>query len=140
MIFDHLEPRILFSLRTPAAYGAAADTACDGNKCSSTFDPDDFYDATTFFMQQLQPLVANVKLHRPLDSHSPLSRELMLSHSSRGRWFGGGIPQMALNMSMKSMDTQNIMMTPMSISNMKNIKNIAMNNTTTAQTPRKQHG
>ena len=30
-------------------------------------------------MQQLQPLVANAKLDRPLDSHPPLSRELTLT-------------------------------------------------------------
>ncbi len=37
-------------------------------------------------MQQLQPLVANAKLDRPLDSHSPLSRELMLTRLEADDW------------------------------------------------------
>jgi hypothetical protein len=37
-------------------------------------------------MQQLQPLVANSKLDRPLDSHPPLSRELMLTGLETADW------------------------------------------------------
>ena len=38
-------------------------------------------------MQQLQPLVANAKLDRPLDrSHPPLSRELMLTRLEVDDW------------------------------------------------------
>ena len=37
-------------------------------------------------MQQLQPLVANAKLDRPLDSHPPLSRELMLTRLEADDW------------------------------------------------------
>jgi hypothetical protein len=52
------------------AYGTRiADSTCDGNNCYSTFDSHDFHEATALFMQQLQPLVANAKLERPLDSH-----------------------------------------------------------------------
>ncbi len=37
-------------------------------------------------MQQLQPLVANAKLDRPLDSHPPFSRELMLTRLESDDW------------------------------------------------------
>jgi hypothetical protein len=37
-------------------------------------------------MQQLQPMVANAKLDRPLDSHPPLSRELMLTRLEADDW------------------------------------------------------
>jgi hypothetical protein len=37
-------------------------------------------------MQQLQPLMANAKLDRPLDSHPPLSRELMLTRLAPDHW------------------------------------------------------
>ncbi len=37
-------------------------------------------------MQQLQPLVANSKLDRLLDSHPPLSRELMLTRLETDDW------------------------------------------------------
>ncbi len=37
-------------------------------------------------MQQLQPMVANSKLDRPLDSHPPLSRELMLTRLETDDW------------------------------------------------------
>jgi hypothetical protein len=37
-------------------------------------------------MQQLQPLVANSKLDRPLDSHPPLSRESMLTRLEADDW------------------------------------------------------
>jgi hypothetical protein len=83
MIFDHLEDSV-FAPDSRCLW--CADTSCDGNSCSSTFDPDDFYEATTFFMQQLQPLVANAKLDRPLDSHPPLSRELMLTRLEADDW------------------------------------------------------
>ena len=83
MLFDHLEDSVF----APDSHClCCADTSCDGNSCSSTFDPDDFYEATTFFMQQLQPLVANAKLDRPLDSHPPLSRELMLTRLAADDW------------------------------------------------------
>ena len=83
MIFDHLEDSV-FAPDSCCLW--CADTACDGTNCSSTFDPNDFYEATTFFMQQLQPLVANAKLDRPLDSHPPLSRELMLTRLTTDDW------------------------------------------------------
>jgi hypothetical protein len=37
-------------------------------------------------MQQLQPLVANAKLDRPLDSNPPLSRELMFTRLAPDDW------------------------------------------------------
>ena len=83
MIFDHLEDTV-FAPDSCCLW--CADTACDGTNCSSTFDPNDFHEATTFFMQQLQPLVANAKLDRPLDSHPPLSRELMLTRLEADDW------------------------------------------------------
>ena len=83
MIFDHLEDSV-FAPDSCCLW--CADTACDGTNCSSTFDPNDFHEATTFFMQQLQPLVANAKLDRPLDSHPPLSRELMLTRLEADDW------------------------------------------------------
>ena len=104
MIFDHLDlisahgskrpafacflitSRIPFSLLTRIAYGVLTLRAMETAVNLSTFDPDDFYEATTFFMQQLQPLVANAKLDRPLDSHPPLSRELMLTRLAADDW------------------------------------------------------
>jgi hypothetical protein len=83
MIFNHLEDTV-FAPDSCCLW--CADLACDGNNCSSTFDPDDFYEAITFFMQQLQPLVANAKLDGPLDSHPPLSRELMLTRLEADDW------------------------------------------------------
>ena len=83
MIFDHLEDSV-FAPDFCCLW--CADTTCDGTNCSSTFDPNDFHEATTFFMQQLQPLVANAKLDRPLDSHPPLSRELMLTRLEADDW------------------------------------------------------
>ena len=83
MIFDHLEDTV-FAPDSCCLW--CADTACDGTNCPSTFDPNDFHEATTFFMQQLQPLVANAKLDRPLDSHPPLSRELMLTRLEADDW------------------------------------------------------
>jgi hypothetical protein len=81
--FDHLEDSV-FAPDSRCLW--CADTSCDGNSWSSTFDPDDFYEATTFFMQQLQPLVANAKLDRPLYSHPTLSRELMLTRLEADDW------------------------------------------------------
>ncbi len=83
MIIDHLEDSV-FAPDSCCLW--CADTACDGTNCSSTFDPNDFHEATTFFMQQLQPLVANAKLDRPLDSHPPLSRDLMLTRLEADDW------------------------------------------------------
>ncbi len=83
MIFDHLEDSV-FAPDSSCLW--CADTACDDTNCSSTFDPNDFHEATTFFMQQLQPMVANAKLERPLDSHPPLSRELMLTRLEADDW------------------------------------------------------
>ncbi len=37
-------------------------------------------------MQQLQPLVANAKLDRPLNSHPSLSHELMLTQLEADDW------------------------------------------------------
>ncbi len=83
MIFDHLEDSV-FAPDSCCLW--CTDTACDGTNCSLAFDPDDFYEATTLFMQQLQPLVANAKLDCPLDSHPPLSRELMLTRLDADDW------------------------------------------------------
>jgi hypothetical protein len=83
MIFDHLEDTVF----APDSFCLwCADTTCDGTHCSSAFDPHDFHEATTLFMQQLQPLVANAKLDRPLDSNPPLSRELMLTRLVADDW------------------------------------------------------
>ncbi len=78
LILDHLEDAVF-----------APDSCClwcDGTNCFSTFDPNDFQEATALFMQQLQPLVANSKLDRSLDSHPPLSRELMLTRLETDDW------------------------------------------------------
>ncbi len=83
MIFEHLEDSV-FAPDSCCLW--CADTTCDGTNCSSALDPDEFYEATTLFMQQLQPLVANAKLDRPLDSHPPLSRELMLTRLDADDW------------------------------------------------------
>ncbi len=83
MIVDHLEDSVF---APDSACLWCADTACDGTNCSSTFDPNDFHEATAVFMQQLKPMVANAKLDRPLDSHPPLSRELMLTRLEADDW------------------------------------------------------
>jgi hypothetical protein len=62
MIFDHLEDAVF-----------APDSSCLMTNCASTFELNDFHEATTLFTQQLQHLVANAKLNRPLDSNPPLS-------------------------------------------------------------------
>jgi hypothetical protein len=69
-----------------AAYGARIPLATAPIAPPSTFDPNDFQEATALFMQQLQPLIANSKLDPPLDSHPPLSRELMLARLETDDW------------------------------------------------------
>jgi hypothetical protein len=81
LILDHLEDAV-FAPDSCCLW--CADSTCDGTNCASTFDTNDFQEATALFMQQLQPLVANSKLDRPLDSHPPLSRELMLTRLYEG--------------------------------------------------------
>ncbi len=83
LILDHLEDAV-FAPDSCCLW--CADSTCDGTNCSSTFDLDDFQEATALFMQQLQPLVANSKLDRPLDSHPPLSLELMLTRLEADDW------------------------------------------------------
>jgi hypothetical protein len=83
LILDHLEDAV-FAPDSCCLW--CADCNCDGTNCGSTFDPQDFQEATSLFMQQLQPLVANSKLDRPLDSHPPLSRELMLTRLETDDW------------------------------------------------------
>jgi hypothetical protein len=83
LILDHLEDAV-FAPDSCCLW--CADSTCDGTNCASTFDPNDFQEATTLFMQQLKPLVANSKLDRPLDSHPPLSRELMLTRLETDDW------------------------------------------------------
>ena len=83
MIFDHLEDAV-FAPDQSCLW--CTDSYCDGTNCVSTFEPNDFHDATVLFMQQLQPLVANAKLDRPLDSNPPLSRELMLTRLAPDDW------------------------------------------------------
>ncbi len=83
LILDHLEDAV-FAPDSCCLW--CADSNGDGTNCASTFDPQDFQEATALFMQQLQPLVANSKLDRPLDSHPPLSRELMLTRLETDDW------------------------------------------------------
>jgi hypothetical protein len=83
MIFDHLEDAV-FAPDSSCLW--CTDTLCDGSNCASKFEPNDFHEATALFMQQLQPLVANAKLDRPLDSNPPLSRELMLTRLEPDDW------------------------------------------------------
>jgi hypothetical protein len=59
LILDHLEDAV-FAPESCCLW--CADSTCDGTNCASTFDPNDFQEATALFMQQLQPLVANSKL------------------------------------------------------------------------------
>ncbi len=67
LIYDHLEDSVL----APRYCQYCEDTTCDGQKCESPFDPDDYNEASMFFTQSLGNLVANAKLDRPLDSHAP---------------------------------------------------------------------
>jgi hypothetical protein len=83
LIFDHLEDAV-FAPDQSCLW--CTDSLCDGTNCASTFEPNDFHDATVLFMQQLQPLVANAKLDRPLDSNPPLSRELMFTRLAPDDW------------------------------------------------------
>jgi hypothetical protein len=83
LILDHLEDAV-FAPDSCCLW--CSDSNCDGTHCASTFDPHDFQEATALFMQQLQPLVANSKLDCPLDSHPPLSRELMLTRLETDDW------------------------------------------------------
>ncbi len=48
-----------------------SDPSCDEGNCQSTFDHQDFHDASTFFTSTINTLVLNAKLERPLDSHAP---------------------------------------------------------------------
>jgi hypothetical protein len=65
VIFDHFEDEVF---APDACCLWCANASYNGSNCASTFNPHDFHEATTLFMQQLQPLVANVKLKldRPL--------------------------------------------------------------------------
>jgi hypothetical protein len=67
LIYDHLEDSVL----APRTCTYCADAECDGSDCQSTFDHQDFHDASTFFASTIYPLVLNAKLDRPLDSHAP---------------------------------------------------------------------
>ena len=67
LIYDHLEDSVL----APRQCLYCADTECDGTNCQSTFDHQDFHEASTFFTATINPLVINAKLDRPLDSHAP---------------------------------------------------------------------
>jgi hypothetical protein len=42
----------------------------------STFDYEDYNEASLFFTQNLSALVLNAKLDRPLDSHAPQTEQL----------------------------------------------------------------
>ena len=59
------------SVFAPRQCTYCSDTECDGTYCQSTFDHQDFHDASTFFTATINPLVINAKLDRPLDSHAP---------------------------------------------------------------------
>jgi hypothetical protein len=127
MIFDHLEDTVF---APDSCCRWCADTTCDGTNCSSAFDPDDFHEATTLFMQQLQPLVANAKLDRPLDSHPSLSRELMLTRLVADDW---GDTADGTQYEQDDHGSQNSMMTHIIIRNIKNIMSMTPRNTITAQ-------
>jgi hypothetical protein len=67
LIYDHLEDSVL----APRQCIYCADAECDGSDCQSTFDHQDFNEASAFFASTINPLVLNAKLDRPLDSHAP---------------------------------------------------------------------
>ena len=67
LIYDHLEDSVLAPWQCPYCQ----DPACDNGNCQSTFDHQDFHDASTFFTSTINTLVLNAKLERPLDSHAP---------------------------------------------------------------------
>ncbi len=69
LIYDHLEDSVLAPRQCPNC----ADAECDETNCQSTFDHQDFHDASTFFTATLTPLVINAKLDRPLDRHAHTS-------------------------------------------------------------------
>jgi hypothetical protein len=66
LIYDHLEDSVL----APRTCTYCTDAECDGSDCQSTFDHEDFHDASTFFASSINSLVLNAKLDRPLDSHA----------------------------------------------------------------------
>jgi hypothetical protein len=59
------------SVLAPRQCTYCADAECDGSDCQSTFDHQDFHEASTFFASTINPLVLNAKLDRPLNSHAP---------------------------------------------------------------------
>jgi hypothetical protein len=67
LIYDYLEDSEL----APRTCTYCADSECDGSDCQSTFDHQDFHDASNFFASTINPLVLIAKLDRPLDSHAP---------------------------------------------------------------------
>jgi hypothetical protein len=67
LIYDHLEDSVLAPWHCPYC----SDPSCDEGNCQSTFDHQDFHDASTFFTSTINTLVLNAKLERPLDSHAP---------------------------------------------------------------------
>ena len=67
LIYDHLEDSVLAPWDCPYC----SDPSCDASNCQSTFDHQDFHDASTFFTSTINTLVLNAKLDRPLDSHTP---------------------------------------------------------------------
>ena len=67
LIYDHLEDSVLAPWDCPYC----SDPSCDSSNCQSTFDHQDFHDASTFFTSTINTLVLNAKLDRPLDSHTP---------------------------------------------------------------------
>ncbi len=69
VIYDHPEDSILAPRSCQCQY--CSDDRCDGSNCESSFDYDDYNEASLFFTQTLSPLVWNAKLDRPLDSHAP---------------------------------------------------------------------
>ena len=72
LIYDHLED----SLLAPRLCQYCDDYSCDGSNCESTFDYEDYNEASLFFTQNLSALVLNAKLDRPLDSHAPQTEQL----------------------------------------------------------------
>jgi hypothetical protein len=72
LIYDHLED----SLLAPRLCQYCDDYSCDGSNCESTFDYEDYNEASLFFTQNLSAVVLNAKLDRPLDSHAPQTEQL----------------------------------------------------------------
>jgi hypothetical protein len=67
LIYDHLEDSVL----APRLCQYCSDSNCDSDNCESPFDHDDYDEASVFFTQNLNALVINAKLERPLDNHAP---------------------------------------------------------------------